>query len=259
MNSLAAPAATPGFPRYFKIFGHWVNSYKVMLCVGIYAGTLTSAWLAERSGFSPLRMGLGALACAISGLFGARIYHMIVFAAHYAGKRSFKALWDTRSGGWSVFGALLTLVPLSFVMACALRIPFAHFWDYMSAGILVGGFWVRLGCVFNGCCCGRETKGWYGVCLHDTCGVTKSRIPVQFLEMAWWLSGAVIFFSLWSRSFPSGAYGLGVLCWYGFGRFWLEPLREAPDRVAGRIRINQVVAGALALLAGSALLIRILL
>jgi hypothetical protein len=33
-------------------------------------------------------------------------------------------------------------------------------------------------------------------------------------------------------------------------------LREAPDKVAGRVRINQVVAGALALIAGGALLVR---
>jgi prolipoprotein diacylglyceryltransferase len=75
---------------------------------------------------------------------------------------------------------------------------------------------------------------------------------VQFLEMAWWLLGMAAFAWAWPFSFPSGTYALGVLGWYGFGRFWLEPLREAPDLVCG-IRINQLVAATLAIIAGIAL------
>jgi prolipoprotein diacylglyceryltransferase len=94
------------------------------------------------------------------------------------------------------------------------------------------------------------------VWLHDTSGVRRRRIPVQFLEMAWWLLGGIGFIWLWPRSFPPGNYALGVLAWYGLGRFFLEPLREAPDLVAGRVRINQCVAAALVLGAGGALLAR---
>ena len=109
---------------------------------------------------------------------------------------------------------------------------------------------------FNGCCGGRETKGRFGVCLHDTRCVRKVRIPVQFMEMGWWLLGGAGFIWLWPQLFAPGTYALGVLSWYGFGRFWLEPLREAPDLVGGRVRINQVVAGLLAFAAGCGLLIR---
>jgi hypothetical protein len=53
---------------------------------------------------------------------------------------------------------------------------------------------------------------------------------------------------------PPGTYTLGALSWYFLGRSWLEPLREAPDLVAGRVRINQVLAAVLTLLTGGALL-----
>lgn len=257
MSSRIPMSATgPGFPRYFKICGHWVNSYKVFLCVGIYSGTLMSAGLGERSGISPLRIGAGALACAISGLVGARIYHLLLFAPRYLKERSWAALWNPQSGGWSLFGALLPIVPLSFVVAHTLRIPAAVFWDHMSAGILMGGFWVRLGCVFNGCCGGRETKGWYGVCLHDIRGVRKRRIPVQYMEMGWRLLGGAGFIWLWNWSFAPGTYALGVLGWEGLGRFWLEPLRERPDLVWGGVRIDQVAAGVLTIAAGCGLILR---
>ena len=244
-----------GFPRFFKIGGVWINSYKVLLCIGIYAGSLATAALAERSGHSPLRIGLGAMVCALAGLIGARIYHLLVHAPVYFKRRSRGALWDSKLGGWSIFGALLTFLPLSFVVARLLHLPAAVFWDYMGLGVLAGGFWVRLGCVFNGCCAGRETRGFVGIRLHDTLGAVKRRIPVQFLEMVWWLLGTLAFLWLWPEAFPHGSYALGVLGWYGLGRFFLEPLRERPDVVFGTVRIDQMVAGLLALGAAGALVI----
>jgi prolipoprotein diacylglyceryltransferase len=245
-----------GFPRFFSIAGYSVNSYKVFLCVGIYVGTLTTAALANVSGLSPLRFGLAATACALAGLVGARLYYLLVHARFYLRQRSLAAAWNTNAGGWSVFGALLTFVPASFVAAAWLNIPAPVLGDHFAAGVLAGGFWVRLGCVFNGCCVGRETAGPLGVYLHDIYGVTKRRIPVQFMEMAWWLFGLVPFFILWPKALPPGSYALAVLAWYGFGRFFLEPLRETSDVVFGRIRIDQAVAAAIALIAGCALIIR---
>ncbi len=257
MNSVTTPGEMPriAFPRYFRFGRYWVNSYKVLMCVGFEVGILTSAWLAEREGISPLRMGLGALGFALAGMLGARLYHLMLHAAHYRKVTSWKELWNTREGGWGVQGALLTVVPLSFVFAALLNIPTGRFWDFLGGGIVTGGFWIRMGCVFNGCCAGRETKSPLGVCLHDTRWVRKRRIPVQFMEMGWWLLGIVGFFWLWPRHFAPGTYALGVLGWYGLGRFWLEPLRESSDLV-GRVRINQVIAAALVLVGGGGILLK---
>jgi prolipoprotein diacylglyceryltransferase len=253
-HSIAEPS--PAYPRYFKICGRWVNSYKVFLCIGIYIGVLVSAAVAQSIGISPLRMGLGGLCCAISGLAGARLYFLLLHADRYR-QRGWKALWDPRSGGWSVFGALIPIIPLSFVMAWALKIPSAQFWDCMCGGILAGGFWVRLGCVFNGCCVGKETAGRLGVRLHDIHGVCKRRVPVQFLEMFWWLLGGALFLYLWPLNLRHGTYALCVLCWYGSGRFWLEPLRESPERLYRGLLINQLVAAILAISTGCGLLLSI--
>jgi phosphatidylglycerol---prolipoprotein diacylglyceryl transferase len=245
-----------GFPRFFTFNGYPVNAYKVFLCVGIYVGTLTTAMLASSSGLSPLRMGLAAMACALGGIIGARVYHLLVHAPSYMRQRSFNAVWDLSRGGGGVFGALITVVPASLVAASWLDIPAAVLWDHMGGGVLAGGLWIRLGCVFNGCCVGREWDGPISVRLHDVHGASKPRVPVQFLEMAWWLIGLAAFLTLWIRALPLGSYVLAVLAWYGVGRFFfLEPLREHPDLVFGRIRINQVVAALLAIGAGCALMV----
>lgn len=255
MNGATADVQA-GYPRFFRIGGNWINSYKVFLCIGIYTGSLATAALADRSGFSPLQFGLGAMACALAGLFGARLYHLFVHLGVYVRQPS-RRLWDSRRGGWSVFGALITFIPASFGVAALLQLPIASLWDHMGIGVLVGGFWIRLGCVFNGCCAGREARGIVAVRLHDTHGVRKRRIPVQFLEMAWWLLGAVLFLSIWPRPLPPGSYALGVLGGYGACRFILEPLRERPDVILGAVRVNQVVAGLIALIAAAVTFTRI--
>ncbi len=245
----------PAFPRFFRFGRHWINSYRVLMCVGMYIGILATALAAERSGLSPLRVGLAAMTSALAGFVGARLYHVLVQPRAFFGRRATKSLWDSDRGGWSVLGAPITFVPASFAMAALLDLPAPVLFDHMAVGVLAGGFWIRLGCVFNGCCVGRETQSRFGVWLHDTFGQRKRRVPVQFLEMAWWALGLVLFLWVWPTPFPPGSYALAVLGWYGVGRFFLEPLRERSDVVFGRVRVNQLVAALLALGAGGTLLI----
>src|SRR5262249_43408068 len=196
----AAPtsgAMKAGFPRFFRFFGYSISAYKVFLCVGIYAGTLTTAALASSSGLSPLRTGLAGMSSALVALIGARVYHLLVHAPAYMKQRSVGALWDRSAGGFSVFGALVAVVPASFVAAAWLDIPAVALWDHMGVGVLAGGFWIRLGCVFNGCCAGRPSRAPLSVSLHDMRGMKTPRLPVQFLEMAWWLLGLAGFFMPW--------------------------------------------------------------
>jgi phosphatidylglycerol:prolipoprotein diacylglycerol transferase len=245
-----------GFPRFFMFAGHSVNSYTFFLCVGFYVGTLATAALASFSGLSPLRTGLATISCALVGLIGARVYYLLVHAPNYLFHHSLSALWNSKHGGASGFGALLTFVPAFFAAAAWLDVPPTILGDHVAVGVLTGSFWIRLGCVFNGCCAGRPSRTPLSVRLHDTRGVRKPRLPVQFLEMAWWLTGLVAFLMLWPGALPPGSYALAVLVWYGVGRFILEPLRERPDIVFGQVRINQIVAALLALAAGGALMIR---
>jgi prolipoprotein diacylglyceryltransferase len=244
------------FPRYFRMAGRSINSYKFFLCIGLYVGTLTTAALAARSGLSPLRAGMAAMACALAGLIGARLYFVLVNLRFFMNQRSLAALWDASSGGWSLFGSIFTFTPVSLAAAYWLHIATPVLWDHLALGVLAGGFWIRLGCVFNGCCSGRQTDTWLGVHLHDTHHISKRRIPVQFMEMAWWLIGFVVFMTFWPGAVPAGSYAMAVAAWYGFGRFFLEPMRESSDLVFGRVRIDQLVAALLGLVAGSILIIR---
>jgi phosphatidylglycerol:prolipoprotein diacylglycerol transferase len=246
---------TVGFVRYFRILGFSVNAYKLFLCVGLYVGTLATAALAASSALSPLKVGICASVCALAGIIGARAYYVLMYASQFIRLRSFARLWDPSKGGLSCFGALLTFVPTTFAAAAWLRVPAPVLLDHIGIGVLAGGMWVRLGCIFNGCCCGRLTKGRWGVELHDICGVKKQRIPLQVLEITWLLIGLCVFCILWPKAFAAGSYALGVLVWYGSARFFLERFREHSTVVVG-IYIDQIVAALIAISAGIALAFR---
>jgi hypothetical protein len=88
-------------------------------------------------------------------------------------------------------------------------------------------------------------------------------LSVSVLSVEWTYSGVAASYlvertdpQFMRMTFAPGSYALAVLAWYGSGRFVLEPLRERPDVVFGRVRINRVVAALLALGAGGALFVR---
>src|SRR5207302_9516730 len=91
-------AIDQGFPRFFRINGYAVNSYKFFLCIGIYVGTLATAALGSFSGISALRVGLAAVFCALAGLSGACLSFLLVNARFYFKQRSVAALWAPGSG-----------------------------------------------------------------------------------------------------------------------------------------------------------------
>ena len=101
------------------------------------------------------------MACALVGLFGARFYYLLVHAPSYLRQRSLQRAVGFRAQAAGASSAhSLTFVPASFAAAAWLRDPGAVLWDHMAVGVLAGGFWVRLGCVFNGCCgAGKPKRG----------------------------------------------------------------------------------------------------
>jgi phosphatidylglycerol---prolipoprotein diacylglyceryl transferase len=257
MTSLVSTApAVYAYPRFFRIGGIWVNSYQFFLCIGLYCGILLSAVSAARSEASPLRVGVGSLVCAIVALIGARVYHVMVYLRHYRAGGFWREAWNSERGGWSVFGGLV-IVPFSFTLSPIVGVPISAFWDHMALGIAFGGAWIRYGCTWNGCCVGRESQRWFAMTQHDTNLVYRRRVPAQWLEIGWWLIAGAGVIATWANEFPPGSYALGVLAWYGVGRFWLEPLRAQIDVVGDRVRINQLVAALLAMIAGALLLTRL--
>jgi len=232
------------FPRFIRIGKHAASTYKICLSTGIYLGVLLSAAAAKRDGAEPLPMALAAVGCALAGLVGARAYHLFLFTSRY---RDGAQAWDTARGGAGLFGGLIAIALVSPAIAALLQQPFGKFWDRLIIAMLVGAICTRLGCFLNGCCGGKPSASWFAFRWHNHRGEQARRVPVQLLDFAWLLAGAITLCWLVNRPHAAGALALGVIAWYGLGRFLLEPLRAEPDLVFGSLRVNRVIAAALAL------------
>jgi prolipoprotein diacylglyceryltransferase len=241
------------FPRVIRFGERSVSTFKLCLVAGIYLGTLTCAAVAKRNGIDPMPLAFITVGCAMAGLVGARLFHLMLFARQYR-RGFFQSAWNTSMGGAGLFGGLVAIVLLSPLAARILRLPFGIFWDYLLISMVVGAIWTRFGCFCNGCCGGRETSARFAFRWHNHRGERKKRIPVQLLEIGWIaLAGGMLIY-LFNKPHAAGALALGSLAWYGAGRFFLERLREEPD-IAFSIRVNQLIAVIVSLIAGFWLLL----
>ena len=173
-------------------------------CVGIYVGTLATAALASSSGLSPLRCGSrgdGLRACRLDRR--ARLLSCWCTRASTAKQGSLSAVWDSRAGGWSVFGALITFVPVfvrgSSLVAGSRRLSCGITWR--SACLPAASGSGSAACSTAVARAGKPKRGWASTCTTRAAS-RKRRIPVQFMEMAWWLIGLAAFLMLWPHALP---------------------------------------------------------
>src|SRR4029450_1502004 len=129
-----------------------------------------------------------------------------------------RILLPGNEGGAVAYGALLS-VPVSVPLLVALGLPFAAFWDAGAFGFLAAIMFLRIGCLLNGCCCGRTTTSRFGLDVTDAAGVRSRGIPTQLLGGGWaamLLVGAIL---VAGRMPFAGALFASTLAAYAAGRF----------------------------------------
>jgi phosphatidylglycerol:prolipoprotein diacylglycerol transferase len=206
-----------------------IYSYPAMLYVGLLAGILAGAWVAQRSGMSADRFAIAITLLLIPALAGSRLYFVLTRWDLY--RHDPARIWRRTEGGMAMYGGFILVVPLSIPLLRLLGLPFASFWDAAALTILLGMAFTRIGCFLNGCCSGRPSNAWFALSLPDHHGIWQRRIPTQLMEMAF----ALLLFgaALALRNvapFPGAIFCL-VLAGYGLGRWVLESLRD--DETAG--------------------------
>jgi prolipoprotein diacylglyceryltransferase len=202
-----------------------------MLYFGLLSGTY-SAYVAGRAeGLAGTPLAAAILSLLVAAVLGARLAFVL---GHW---HTFR-LQPTRivargaEGGAVAYGALLS-IPLSLPLLAALGIPFAVFWDAGAFGFLAGIIFLRIGCLLNGCCCGRATRSRLGWFVRDAAGVTARRLPVQFWE-ALWAASLLVGASLVVGKMPvAGSLFASTLGTYAAGRFFLDFARDAPRNHVG--------------------------
>jgi len=222
----------------FRWHGIPFYSYPVLLYVGLVLGVVVGHEAARASGLDASRVTAATVLLVVPTLLGSRLLFVIT---HWGLYGRLDSVVRSGEGGAAMYGGLVLAVASSFPLLWALGLPWAAFWDVAMLTILTGMIPTRIGCLLNGCCCGRPTSNGMAVPLPNVRGIWKRRLPLQLYEAAWavvLLIGALV---LWPARPFDGSVFLATAAGYGAARLVFEPLREQSDRL-GQLRVSSVIS-----------------
>lgn len=233
-----------------RVLFHWrgrpIYSYPAMLYVGLLAAVATGNWAAHETGLNAFRVYLAMIILIVPAIGGARLLHVAIHWRSYSQNK--RRIWDRSEGGYGMYGGLPLVLLTSAPVLYAMRLPFAAFWDVGALSILAGMIFARIGCLLNGCCCGRPSNAWFSIYLPNEKGVRVKRIPSPCLESIWVAMLLVSAILLWHRMGFPGALFLFACSGYAAGRLVLESLREYAGH-SPKFNVHHAISAAIIVLA----------
>ena len=229
----------------FRWRGITFYSYSVMLYLGVVIGIVAGALAAPLQGATADRFIVAAIVLVIPAMIGSRLLFVALHWNVY--RRDPGRIWNRAEGGMALYGGLVSAIAVSPLLLNAIGISFRAFWDTATFSLLLGTAIGRIGCLLNGCCCGRPASGWFAVRLPNVQGVWRRRIPTQLLETGFALTLFVALLTLRiSGTFKGPIFPLGLAA-YGLYRLALEGSREFREDIFPlRLISVALVASALA-------------
>ncbi|WP_158243963.1 prolipoprotein diacylglyceryl transferase [Mycobacterium sp. 4858] len=228
-----------------------IPTFAALLYTGFAVGVL---WGGHESGLGYPRFAASAIVLLVFALIGARIWYLVGHPAFLAERTGAAAVTDSGAG---LYGGLLLSFVVSWPVLALMGLQFWRFWDGAAIILLVGMVVTRIGCLINGCCSGRETRGPLGVWLPDQLGEWKRRYPTQLFEAAWSAVILGVGVCLHAPSDPPGLLFLGSAAAYGIGRLGLELLRADASGAALPTRMNLGFSVVLAVISGVAFMLKL--
>jgi len=220
-------------PRVFiKIGSFAIYWYAILITIGIVLAFIFALRnckkfnLVSDNIYDALLFGLP---CAI---VGARLYYVIFTLGDI---ESFGEIFNLRKGGLAIFGGIIGAFFGGLILCKIKKIKFSSLLDVASMGFLIGQCIGRWGNFFNGEVYGVETSlPWRMVIENDY--ATKNGVHPLFLyESLWNLLGFILLFIFVKKAKKrfSGQVALMYVIWYGFGRGFLEGLRQQEFIIKG--------------------------
>jgi len=222
------------YPELFRIGNFPINTYGVLLAVGLLLALFAASRLAARDGLPRERIYDLGLWTIIGGLVGSKI--LMFFTEDNVNIFSLDFL---RSGGvyyGGFLGGLLTV----FLLIHFYKLPFWKVADAFAPGVALGQFFGRQGCFSAGCCWGKPTDLFWGVHFteagHENTGVpivdaaggALHLHPTQLYESFAMLAvfGILVYFH--KRKRFDGQVLIGYMILYPIVRFTIEFFRDDP-------------------------------
>lgn len=207
------------------------DTYFLFIIIAALATTLYIYWQAKRQKFSLVVVLDMALFGTLGGVLGARLFHVFFESAFlpnpdYYWEKPIRILhfWQ---GGYVGYGAFIgtTLAILAYLFIR--KLPVLKYADLVALGAPLIVFFIRIGCLGEGCCYGKPTDFW----LHFTFTDEIPRHATQLYDMInALLAFGIVHWVYFKKRHFLGLATLSFFASYAVGRFWIEFLRGDADR-----------------------------
>lgn len=235
-------------PDAFSIGSFTIRWYGIIIAIGFL---LAVAYCMKRAkSFSILQDDfVDMLFWAMPlGIVGARLFYVLFNLDYY--KNDPLSIIKTWNGGLAIFGGILAASLTIWFFCRRRKIHTGAMLDLCAFGVLIGQIVGRWGNFFNGELYGKATTLPWRMTIDSGSGVH----PLFLYECLWNIIGFALLHIFINRRKFNGQIFASYVVWYGFGRGWLELLRDPQFNLAvssgkSSIAIMSVLSIASALIA----------
>jgi len=225
------------FPNLFHIGRFSLPTYGVLVAAGVLLGIYISAKMAQRQGLeSEKAWDLGVIA-VLAAVIGAKVLLIAFNWKWYAAHPSDIFSLTTLRAGGVFYGGFIAAVAASVWYIRHNHMPVLRTCDAFAPGVALGHAIGRLGCFAAGCCYGKPTHLPWGVTFTNPLAHAISGTPLgehlhptQIYESLIELINFFILYWLLGRKKFEGQVIGAYLFLYGFARFFIEFVRDDPER-----------------------------
>ena len=205
-----------------------VYGYGLMIAIGVLVAYSVGEYRAKKQGLDPDSLFWITVSCLVGGILGAKLLFIIVEIKSIIADPSI--LLDV-THGFVVYGGIIGGIGVGYLYCKLKKLVFLKYFDLVMPSIAIAQGFGRVGCMFAGCCYGRETDGWFHVIYHssDFAPNGVALIPTQMIMAILNFAHFFILVFLIKKLVKHDGQIAGFyLVFYSIGRFFLEYLRNDP-------------------------------
>ena len=205
-----------------------VYGYGLMIAIGVIVAYSVGEYRAKKRNLDPDALFWLTISCLVGGILGAKLLFYLVEIKSILANPSI--LLDI-THGFVVYGGIIGGIGVGYLFCRIKKLMFLKYFDLVMPSIAIAQGFGRIGCMFAGCCYGRETDSWFHV-MYQTSDFAPNGvalIPTQLIMAV--LNFAhfflLAFFAKKVVRYDGQVAGCYLIC-YSIGRFFMEYLRNDP-------------------------------
>ena len=231
-------------PILFEFPGLTLYTQTVLVIAAFMAGLMLAVHESRQAEIAQCELTTVVLVGFIGSIVGARLFFLLL--AWNAAHLTFQELYllGQTDGGFAFHGGLMFGGFASWLVTRHYRVSVWRMGDVLAPGLALALFFLRLGCLMNGCDFGVPTSQPWAIMLHGS-----PRHPIQLYEGVGSLALVPFLLFLNRRAYTPGTTLLWYLCLSSSLRFCVDIFRDDPFRY-WHLTIPQFFAFGLAAAAG---------